>query len=337
MSDSFFSLGAQALLKEENRLVKLNQLLDWSQVAKVLKGVNVRDLNGDKRGRPPYEALKMFKAILLGQWHNLSDPELSRCLKLRIDFMLFCGFDLIDNFPDDTTLCRFRNRLIALNKSQILFAEINRQLEQQGLRINTAQGAVIDATLVETAARANKYIDGDIPQDRQEDQSNDDPNVIYCKDKDARWIKKGKQSILGFKAFTSVDSRHGFIQAIHVTPANTYEGNQLAEMIDHVQSTDIYADKGYAQASNRQLLNLYGKKDRIMNKAARGKPLTYWAKLRNKLISKKRYIVEQCFGTLKRLYGMSRASYFGLEKVTGQLHFKSMCYNLQKAINMMPN
>ena len=35
----------------------------------------------------------MFKAILLGQWHSLSDPELEHSLITRIDFNLFCRFD----------------------------------------------------------------------------------------------------------------------------------------------------------------------------------------------------------------------------------------------------
>ena len=54
-------------------------------------------------------------------------------------------------------------------------------------------------------------------------------------------------------------------------------------------------------------------------------------KLANKLISKKRYIVEQCFGTAKQLFGMGRASYFGTVKVTAQVVLKSICMNLKKA------
>ncbi|MBD0866026.1 MAG: transposase, partial [Rhodobacteraceae bacterium] len=29
--------------------------------------------------------------------------------QLRLDFMLFCGFDLFTPVPDATTRCRFRN------------------------------------------------------------------------------------------------------------------------------------------------------------------------------------------------------------------------------------
>ncbi|WP_420891993.1 transposase, partial [Neisseria weaveri] len=34
----------------------------------------------DNGGRPAYPLLSMFKAILLGQWHSLSDPELEYSL-----------------------------------------------------------------------------------------------------------------------------------------------------------------------------------------------------------------------------------------------------------------
>ena len=39
--------------------------------------------------------LLMFKAILLGQWHSLSDAALEQTLCVRIDFLQFCGFVLV--------------------------------------------------------------------------------------------------------------------------------------------------------------------------------------------------------------------------------------------------
>ncbi|SFF25932.1 transposase [Nitrosomonas sp. Nm166] len=68
-----------------------------------------------------------------------------------------------------------------------------------------------------------------------------------------------------------------------------------------------------------------------MNRAYKNKPLSARQKLANKLISKKRYIVEQCFGIIKRLFGMRRASYFGTAKVNAQVLMKSICMNLKKA------
>ncbi|VTX49321.1 Uncharacterised protein [Neisseria sicca] len=63
----------------------------------------------DHCGRPAYPLLSMFKAVLLGQWHSLSDSELEHSLITRIDFNLFCRFDEL-SILDYSTLCRYRNR-----------------------------------------------------------------------------------------------------------------------------------------------------------------------------------------------------------------------------------
>ena len=76
----------------------------------------------------------MFKAVLLGQWHSLSDPRLEQSLRVRLDFLQFTGFTLGDHLPDETTFCRFRNKLIKQDKLEALFNEINAQLETMGLK-----------------------------------------------------------------------------------------------------------------------------------------------------------------------------------------------------------
>jgi transposase, IS5 family len=43
--------------------------------------------------------------------------------------------------------------------------------------------------------------------------------------------------------------------------------------------------------------------------------------------------VEQTNGTLKRIFGMDRASYFTTVKVHAQMVLKSVCANLLKAVN----
>jgi len=71
-----------------------------------------------------------------------------------------------------------------------------------------------------------------------------------------------------------------------------------------------------------------------MYSACKHKPLGYWQKAFNKLISKIRYKVEQAFGTIKRRFKFTRASYFGTEKVLGQCILKAIAFNLLKAINI---
>lgn len=91
----------------------------------------------------------MFKAVLLGQWHNLSDPKLEEALRLRIDFMYFCGLSMINEVPNETELCQFRSCLITANKLGGLLRLINAQLQAHGLMLKHACGAVIDATLMQ--------------------------------------------------------------------------------------------------------------------------------------------------------------------------------------------
>jgi IS5 family transposase len=70
-----------------------------------------------------------------------------------------------------------------------------------------------------------------------------------------------------------------------------------------------------------------------MHKAQRNKPLSKRQIEANKLISRRRYIIEQCFGTAKRLFGMARASYISTTKVNALVIMKSICMNLLKAGN----
>ena len=80
----------------------------------------------------------MFKAVLLGQWRSLSDPELERALITRLDFFLFCGFDEL-NIPDHSTLNRFRNWLMTDNTLEELISLINQQLSENNLKVKKAQ------------------------------------------------------------------------------------------------------------------------------------------------------------------------------------------------------
>ena len=97
--------------------------------------------------------------------------------------------------------------------------------------------------------------------------------------------------------------------------------------------TRLMTDKGFASKENREILRSKKLKTGLMYKATKKRNLTPKQSLFNKLVSKVRWRVEQCFGTMKRMFGMDRASYFTIQKVNGQFKMKAMCLNLLKAIN----
>jgi len=149
---TFFQQTAQAMIaKHIDRfpLLKLDQVIDWQPIEQYLNRQRTRYLR-DHRGRPAYPLLSMFKAILLGQWHSLSDPELEHSLITRIDFNLFCRFDEL-SIPDYSTLCRYRNWLAQDDTPSELLELINRQLTKKGLKVEKASAAVVDATIIQTA------------------------------------------------------------------------------------------------------------------------------------------------------------------------------------------
>jgi IS5 family transposase len=328
---SFLACEAQARVKKENKLIKLSKIIDWDNLGKHLKGMYKYETNGTG-GQKPYDSLKMYKAILLGQWYSLSDPELEEALEVRLDFMLFTGLE--GEVPDETTLCRFRNRLRDKGLDKILFREVNQSLEETGLKVKKCSGAVIDATIIESASRPKTTVEV-MPLDRNEEEAatNSENNISYSKDPDARWLKKGKKCYFGYKGFVSTTEEEGYIEKVNVTPANRSEVKELENSLPEEKPDRVYADKGYASKDNRKMLKANGIKDGILEKATRGKKLSYWQKKKNKLISRKRFIVEQAFGTLKRGFKFARAAYITRSKVESQLTLKATCFNLLKAIN----
>ena len=129
---TFFQQTAQAMIAKHIDcfpLLKLDQVIDWQPIEQYLNRQRTRYLR-DHRGHPAYPLLSMFKAILLGQWHSLSDPELQHSLITRIDFNLFCRFDEL-SIPDYSTLCRYRNWLAQDNTLSELLELINCQLAEK--------------------------------------------------------------------------------------------------------------------------------------------------------------------------------------------------------------
>ena len=322
-----FSYESSRRVGDQNVLRKVDALIDWASISQLLKG----GLKRSPLGPQGYDLIVLFKCLLLGQWHGLSDPKLEESLRVRLDFMLFVGLDLHDSVPDETTHCRFRNALVTAGIYDDLLAEICQQIESHGLKIKEAEAAIIDATLIQSAARPKAYIDAPA-RDRAEAEALDDPTEIsFSGDDDARWIKKGRNSLLGYKGFARTDEE-GFIDKVHVTPANVGESPQFATMIDGSSAGRVLADKAYASKANRAALK--GKhRDGILRKAARNRPLRQSEKRFNKLISKCRFRVEQCFGTMKRLFGLHRARYFGRAKTHAQMVMCAISQNLLKAAN----
>jgi len=348
---SFMEHALSQMIERDNLLVKIESIIDWEPISKLLDKKLGKRSGTLIAGTVPYEYIRMFKALLIQQWHTLSDPKMEEALRTRIDFMWFTGFGLSSKefvVPDETTICRFRNKLSKAKILNKLLKQVNSQLEDNHLKIKNSHGAVLDATLIEAAVNSNAKPKV-IAEDRNEDDSNsgsggqpqltelaanDQSNVEI--DKDAKWLKKGKQSIFGYKEFIVTDDTDGYIEHAQIMPANVSEVSNMQAALVGADLEDIkvlYTDKGYTSADNSKWLQTNGIGDGIMDKAYRNRPLTYKQKQRNKRISSSRYIVERTNATIKNIFKFTRARYVGLDKVKNQALLVAVAHNLLKAAN----
>ena len=168
---------AEALLPagagSNRRLDRIAGLIDWAPMERLLAPLRA------PTGRPGYLPLALFRALLLAQWYQLSDPGLEEALADRLSFRRFCGFGLDDGTPDETTLCRFRAALAERGLAEALFAELNRQLDARGLVLRA--GTLIDATLVEAAVARPPQSEGE----------------VSTKDPEAGFTRRGQRSFFG--------------------------------------------------------------------------------------------------------------------------------------------
>ena len=289
-----------------------------------------------KDGRAGFPVSSMVKARFLGTYYNLSDRELEEELQNRADFGAFCGMYNTKDFPDHSTLCRFRNDLVKTGLLDEILDEINTQLEEQGLKIKEGSIAIVDATVIRSAARPlRKPTEEESREVSTEEEVKREAREL-SKDPDATFLKRGNSGVLGFKGYGASDEE-GYIEKVFVRPANESEQDHFCPIADpkYFEGKRVYADKGSASKKNRSYLKENNMKSGIMYKAHSHHPLRPSQKRFNRLISSKRWRIEQCFGILKRKFNYTRARYMTLVKVNAEMLWKVICMNTLKATNKL--
>ena len=121
-----------------------------------------------KGGRPACRVGVLLRVMILQHLYGLSDPQAEEQLKDRMSFQKIVKLDAHEAVPDETTICRFRQRLIECGLHEELLGLLNTQLEAQGYIVKRV-------TLVESsrkrpaaqAARAGRAPDADASYTRK--------------------------------------------------------------------------------------------------------------------------------------------------------------------------
>jgi IS5 family transposase len=304
--DSFDSFDSYLLRKlydktarNGDRLAEAEKQVDWEAFRPIVKPVYTNDT--PRGGRPNTDEVVMVKLLVLQQWYGLSDPELERQALNRLNFQHFLGFP--GDAPDYSTVWQFRERLAETGTDRLVWEELQRQLDEKGLKVR--RGVVQDATFV-TSDPGHAAADKPRGEEARTRRS-----------RDGTWAKKGSKSSFGYKLHSKSDVDYGLIRDLETTTASVHDSGVGLSRPGEV----VYRDKAFFGVKARGY-------DATMKRATRGHPLSIWDRLRNARINRKRSPGERPFAVIKRVFGSGHVLVTTVGRVHVRMVFSCLCFNL---------
>ncbi len=318
-----------ALSRAGDPLERLSAVVDFALFRSVLDAALARS-DRSRGGRPPYDAVLMFKVLVLQALYSLSDDACEFQIRDRLSFMRFLGLGLGDRVPDAKTIWLFREQLVQAKAIEKLFARFDDALHGAGYL--AMGGQIIDATVV--AAPRQKLSD----EEKAAIKGGGTPSgwskaKRRQKDTDARWtIKRGgrKRSeasemkakgveiavpIFGYKNHAGIDRRYGLIRRWSVTSAAAHDSRPFEGLLDpNNTASPVWADTAYRSKRNEAAMAKRGLISKVHFRKPKGKPLPERHATANAARSAVRSAVEHVFAGQKhrmklfvRTIGIARA------------------------------
>lgn len=290
-----------------NRVLEaINRLVDLSEAERALAATY------SAIGRPGHRVAVMIRVMLLQHLYGLSDPQAEEQLRDRLSFQKFVGLSAEEPVPDETAICRFRERMIGCGLHERLLEMLNGQLEAAGYLLKRT--TLVDATLIESSRKR---------------PLNEQARAGQAPDQDARYARKNGRSYYGYKAHVSADGRHQLICRAKLTPANVDDSQVFTELIDP-KTRATYADKAYDSKANKAWLAAHRIANGILKKGATHIKLTEADHAKNARKKKARCHIERVFAHLKKWQHYRQVRYLGLVKNQLELTLKAVAYNLKR-------
>jgi IS5 family transposase len=301
-----------------------------------------------KGGRPPYDAVMMFKVLVLQTLDTLADDQTEYQLKDRLSFMRFVGLALEDRVPDAKTIWLYREQLTRAGAVERRFERFDAALREAGYL--AMSGQIVDATVIEArrprlseSAKATVK-GGGVPETWS-------PAKRAQMDTDGRWtIKRGRRRppdegtpqargaaevavpVFGYKNHLGIDRRHGFIRRFAVTDAATHDGHQLGRLLDRDNTASaVWADSAYRSAANVALLARRGLVPHLQRPKPRGQPMPAHLARGNASRARVRVAVEHVFAAQKCRLGLIVRT-VGLARATTKLGLANLVTNMRRLV-----
>ncbi len=209
--------------RREIFLERMDKLIPWKQLDKRVARYYPKGQNR----RPPYPLSAMLRVHCMQLFYNLSDPAMEDALYKIESMRQFAGLKL-DRLPDETTILKFRHFLEQHGLGKVLFKEVNKHLEKNGLMLR--EGSIVDATIISA------------PSSTKSSSGNRDPEMHQT--------RKGNEWHFGMKMHIGVDDTLGLIHSIDTTAANVHDIVPSGKLL-HGEERRVFGDAGYLGIQKR--------------------------------------------------------------------------------------
>jgi IS5 family transposase len=251
--------------KNGDPLSKISSAIDWEIFRSDLEKARYKERK-DNSGAKGYDAVLMFKILILQSLYNLSDDALEFQILDRHSFCRFLGLQLGSKVPDATTVWRFREDLSKAGIVEKLFETFDAHLRAHGFEAR--KGQIVDASIVNVPKQRNSRDENH--QIKNGDRPEWPENKKRQKDVDARWTKKNGKTFFGYKNHIAVDVKYKFIRNYGVTSASVHDSNVFLELLDdNNTSRDVWADSAYRSQEKLNKLHGAGYREHIQRKGNR--------------------------------------------------------------------
>jgi len=324
----------EKISRQKDPLEKLQAHIDFEIFRSALHRMEDKDKDQSQGGRPPYDAVMMFKILVLQRFYNLSDDQMEFSILDRLSFMRFLGLTLKDRVPDAKTIWLFRNELTQKGLVKELFRKLDKRLRSHGIIVQ--EGSMVDATLVAVPIQRNSREENEqIKNDQTPDEWNDQPNKLRQKDTDARWVTHNGKAHYGYKDHIKADTETKIITNYEVTPANVYDNEVLEPLLDkRDKQQPLYGDSAYRSQSIEEMLEEKQIESQIHEKGYRHLKLTGRQRQRNKKKSKTRARVEHIFAFMENSMNGIFIRCRSLVRAATDIGLMNITYNLFRLVQL---
>jgi IS5 family transposase len=332
-----------ALSAAGDPLERLSAVVDFEIFRPVLNAALARS-DRSRGGRPPYDAVLMFRILVLQALYSLSDEQAEFQLRDRLSFMRFAGLALHQAVPDAKTIWLYREQFKQADAMEGLFRHFDEALASKGYL--AMGGQIIDATLIAAPRQKLTIEEKAIIREGGTPESWSRAKRAQ-KDPDARWtLKRGRTNpkpegtqrqaiqiavpVFGYKSHIGIDRRHGLIRRWAVTDAAQHDSRSFPTLLDPENTASrVWADTAYRTKRNLEVLERRGLAERIQFCRAPRRGLSEQQAKANASRARIRSSIEHVFAAQKHRMALFVRT-IGIARARVKIGMANLAYNFTR-------